>query len=188
MSTTKAPGLRPLTSGPTSTTSPAVSYTHLDVYKRQTDQFPFLLGHEAAGEVVEVGPDVKALNPGAFVVLNWRAVCGQCRACRKGKPQYCFSTFNATQKMTLKDGTPLTAALGIGAFCELTLVAAGQCTEVPRIRPEAASLLGCGVMAGLGAVLHTCLLYTSCWPGPNFTPAAESACLTVSNAHGLSTA
>ena len=136
----------------------ACGVCHTDLHYREggiTDQFPFLLGHEAAGEVVEVGPDVKALNPGAFVVLNWRAVCGQCRACRKGKPQYCFSTFNATQKMTLKDGTPLTSALGIGALCELTLVAAGQCTEVPRIRPEAASLLGCGVMAGLGAVLNT---------------------------------
>ena len=136
----------------------ACGVCHTDLHYREggiTNQFPFLLGHEAAGEVVEVGPDVEGLKPGAFVVLNWRAVCGQCRACRKGKPQYCFSTFNATQKMTLKDGTPLTPALGIGAFCELTLVAAGQCTEVPRTRPEVAGLLGCGVMAGLGAVLHT---------------------------------
>jgi S-(hydroxymethyl)mycothiol dehydrogenase len=136
----------------------ACGVCHTDLHYREggiTDQFPFLLGHEAAGEVVEVGPDVRGLNPGAFVVLNWRAVCGQCRACRKGKPQYCFSTFNATQKMTLMDGTPLTPALGIGAFCELTLVAAGQCTEVPRTRPEVAGLLGCGVMAGLGAILHT---------------------------------
>jgi S-(hydroxymethyl)mycothiol dehydrogenase len=82
-------------------------------------------------------------------------VCGTCRACRKGRPQYCFATFNATQPMTLEDGTPLSPALGIGAFTELTLVAAGQCTEVPRVRPEAAGLLGCGVMAGIGAVMHT---------------------------------
>ncbi len=57
--------------------------------------------------------------------------------------------------MTLADGTELSPALGIGAFAELTLVAAGQCTEVPRVRPEAAGLLGCGVMAGLGAAMHT---------------------------------
>jgi S-(hydroxymethyl)mycothiol dehydrogenase len=57
--------------------------------------------------------------------------------------------------MTLEDGTPLSPALGIGAFAELTLVAAGQCTEVPRVRAEAAGLLGCGVMAGIGAVIHT---------------------------------
>lgn len=136
----------------------ACGVCHTDLHYREggiSDDFPFLLGHEAAGEVVAVGPDVRGLEPGAFVVLNWRAVCGTCRACRKGKPQYCFATFNATQPMTLEDGTPLSPALGIGAFTELTLVAAGQCTEVPRVRPEAAGLLGCGVMAGIGAAMHT---------------------------------
>jgi S-(hydroxymethyl)mycothiol dehydrogenase len=136
----------------------ACGVCHTDLHYREgniSDGFPFLLGHEAAGEVVSVGPDVRGLSPGAFVILNWRAVCGTCRACRKGKPQYCFATFNATQPMTLADGTPLSPALGIGAFAGLTLVAAGQCTEVPRARPEAAGLLGCGVMAGIGAAIHT---------------------------------
>src|SRR5262249_19126610 len=121
-----------------------------------SDDFRFLLGHEAAGVVESVGPDVTEVAPGDFVVLNWRAVCGTCRACRRGRPWYCFATYNATQKMTLDDGTPLTPALGIGAFAEQTLVAAGQATKVdPRARPEAAGLLGCGVMAGLGAAMHT---------------------------------
>jgi S-(hydroxymethyl)mycothiol dehydrogenase len=136
----------------------ACGVCHTDLHYRQggiSDDFPFLLGHEAAGEVVEVGPDVTGPQPGAFVVLNWRAVCGECRSCRRGRPQYCFSTLNATQPMTLGDGTPLSPALGIGAFTELTLVAAGQCTEVARVRPEAAGLLGCGVMAGIGAAIHT---------------------------------
>jgi S-(hydroxymethyl)mycothiol dehydrogenase len=136
----------------------ACGVCHTDLHYREggiTDSFPFLLGHEAAGEVVAVGPEVRGVEPGAFVVLNWRAVCGNCRACRKGVPQYCFATFNATQPMTLEDGTPLSPALGIGAFTELTLVAAGQCTEVPEVRPEAAGLLGCGVMAGIGAAMHT---------------------------------
>ena len=136
----------------------ACGVCHTDLHYREggiSDNFPFLLGHEAAGEVVAIGPDVRGLEPGAFVILNWRAVCGTCRACRKGKPQYCFATFNATQPMTLENGTPLSPALGIGAFTELTLVAAGQCTEVARVRPEAAGLLGCGVMAGIGAVMHT---------------------------------
>jgi S-(hydroxymethyl)mycothiol dehydrogenase len=136
----------------------ACGVCHTDLHYRKggiSDNFPFLLGHEAAGEVVAIGPDVRGLEPGAFVILNWRAVCGTCRACRKGKPQYCFATFNATQPMTLENGTPLSPALGIGAFTELTLVAAGQCTEVARVRPEAAGLLGCGVMAGIGAVMHT---------------------------------
>ena len=136
----------------------ACGVCHTDLHYREggiSDDFPFLLGHEAAGDVVSVGPDVRGVSEGAFVILNWRAVCGTCRACRKGKPQYCFATFNATQPMTLEDGTPLSPALGIGAFTELTLVAAGQCTEVPRVRPEAAGLLGCGVMAGIGAAMHT---------------------------------
>ena len=120
------------------------------------NDFPYLLGHEAAGIVEEVGEGVTEVAPGDYVVLNWRAVCGQCRACRKGKPWYCFATHNARQKMTLDDGTELTPALGIGAFTQYTLVAAGQCTPVdPGAPPEVAGLLGCGVMAGLGAALNT---------------------------------
>ncbi|MCD1145644.1 S-(hydroxymethyl)mycothiol dehydrogenase [Kocuria sp. LUK] len=123
------------------------------------DDFPFLLGHEATGVVSAVGEGVTDLAPGDTVILNWRAVCGQCRACRKGEPWYCFDTHNATQKMTLEDGTELTPALGIGAFAEKTLVAAGQCTKIEaELAPEqyaAVGLLGCGVMAGIGAVLNT---------------------------------
>jgi S-(hydroxymethyl)mycothiol dehydrogenase len=121
-----------------------------------SDSYPFLLGHEAAGVVESVGPDVTGVAPGDFVILNWRAVCGNCRSCLRGRPQYCFSTYNATQKMTLEDGTELSAALGIGAFIEKTLVAAGQCTKVDAsVPPEVAGLLGCGVMAGLGAAINT---------------------------------
>jgi S-(hydroxymethyl)mycothiol dehydrogenase len=137
----------------------ACGVCHTDLHYREggiNDDFPFLLGHEAAGIVEAVGPDVTDVAPGDFVVLNWRAVCGQCRACRRGEPQYCFNTHNATQKMTLEDGTELSPALGIGAFVEKTLVAAGQCTKVdPAAPPEVAGLLGCGVMAGLGAAMNT---------------------------------
>ncbi|MFE6993944.1 S-(hydroxymethyl)mycothiol dehydrogenase, partial [Streptomyces pharetrae] len=95
--------------------------------------------------------------PGDFVVLNWRAVCGRCRACLRGRPWYCFDTHNARQKMTLAaTGRELSPALGIGAFAEKTLVAAGQCTKVdPAVAPEVAGLLGCGVMAGIGAAINT---------------------------------
>jgi S-(hydroxymethyl)mycothiol dehydrogenase len=137
----------------------ACGVCHTDLHYREggiNDEFPFLLGHEAAGVVEAVGPDVTSVAPGDFVVLNWRAVCGECRACRRGRPWYCFATHNATQKMTLTDGTPLSPALGIGAFAEKTLVAAGQCTKVdPSARPEAVGLLGCGVMAGLGSAMFT---------------------------------
>lgn len=136
----------------------ACGVCHTDLHYREggiNDEFPFLLGHEAAGVVEAVGEGVTDVAPGDFVVLNWRAVCGECRACRRGRPWYCFATHNATQKMTL-DGTPLSPALGIGAFAEKTLVAAGQCTKVPEgVKPEVAGLLGCGVMAGLGAALYT---------------------------------
>jgi S-(hydroxymethyl)mycothiol dehydrogenase len=137
----------------------ACGVCHTDLHYREggiNDEFPFLLGHEAAGIVDAVGPGVTSVAPGDFVVLNWRAVCGECRACRRGRPWYCFATHNATQKMTLTDGTPLSPALGIGAFAEKTLVAAGQCTKVdPAARPEAVGLLGCGVMAGIGSAMFT---------------------------------
>src|SRR5581483_1741638 len=137
----------------------ACGVCHTDLHYREggiNDDFPFLLGHEAAGVVEAVGPDVSSVAPGDFVILNWRAVCGECRACRRGRPWYCFATHNATQRMTLADGTPLSPALGIGAFADKTLVAAGQCTKVdPSAPPTAAGLLGCGVMAGLGAAMFT---------------------------------
>src|SRR3954463_13076197 len=132
---------------------------HTDLHYRNGGiggDYPYLLGHEAAGVVESVGTEVRDLAAGDYVVLNWRAVCGQCRACRRGRPWYCFQTHNASQKMTLGDGTALSPALGIGAFAEKTLVAAGQCTKVdPRAAPEVAGLLGCGVMAGIGAAINT---------------------------------
>ncbi|MBE1590257.1 S-(hydroxymethyl)mycothiol dehydrogenase [Nonomuraea angiospora] len=137
----------------------ACGVCHTDLHYREggiNDDFPFLLGHEAAGVVEAVGPGVTEVQPGDFVILNWRAVCGQCRACLRGRPWYCFATHNATQKMTLKDGTVLSPALGIGAFLEKTLVAAGQCTKVSAEAPaQVAGLLGCGVMAGIGAAINT---------------------------------
>jgi S-(hydroxymethyl)mycothiol dehydrogenase len=137
----------------------ACGVCHTDLHYREggiNDDFPFLLGHEAAGIVEAVGEGVTDVAPGDFVILNWRAVCGNCRACNKGKPWYCFNTHNAKQKMTLTDGTELSPALGIGAFAEKTLVAAGQCTKVdPDAEAAAVGLLGCGVMAGFGAAVNT---------------------------------
>lgn len=137
----------------------ACGVCHTDLHYREggiNDEFPFLLGHEAAGVVEQIGDGVTEVAVGDFVVLNWRAVCGQCRACQRGRPWYCFNTHNAAQPMTLVDGTPLTAALGIGAFADKTLVHAGQCTKVdPSARPAAVGLLGCGVMAGIGAAINT---------------------------------
>ncbi len=137
----------------------ACGVCHTDLAYRDggiNDEFPFLLGHEAAGVVESIGEGVTNVVVGDFVVLNWRAVCGECRACLRGEPQYCFDTLNASQQMTLADGTPLTPALGIGSFADRTLVHSGQCTKVDAdARPAAVGLLGCGVMAGLGAAINT---------------------------------
>ncbi|WP_111510130.1 S-(hydroxymethyl)mycothiol dehydrogenase [Mycobacterium kyogaense] len=137
----------------------ACGVCHTDLTYREggiNDNYPFLLGHEASGTVEAIGDGVVNVEPGDFVVLNWRAVCGQCRACKRGRPHLCFDTFNATQKMTLTDGTQLSPALGIGAFVEKTLVHEGQCTKVdPSVDPAVAGLLGCGLMAGIGAAINT---------------------------------
>jgi S-(hydroxymethyl)mycothiol dehydrogenase len=137
----------------------ACGVCHTDLHYREgaiNDDFPFLLGHEAAGRVESVGDGVDSVAPGDYVVVAWRAPCGDCRSCRRGRPWYCFASRNASQPMTLADGTALTPALGIGAFAELTLVAAGQAVKVdPAARPEAAGLIGCGVMAGFGAAVNT---------------------------------
>jgi S-(hydroxymethyl)mycothiol dehydrogenase len=138
----------------------ACGVCHTDLHYKQGgigDDFPFLLGHEAAGVVESAGEGVTDVAPGDFVILNWRAVCGKCRACLRGRPWYCFDTHNARQRMTLAStGQELSPALGIGAFAEKTLVAAGQCTKVdPAVAPEVAGLLGCGVMAGIGAAVNT---------------------------------
>src|SRR5215217_7417640 len=137
----------------------ACGVCHTDLHYREgaiNDDFPFLLGHEASGTVEAVGPDVTNVAPGDFVVLAWRAPCGQCRSCLRGRPWYCFDSRNVSQQMTLEDGTPLSAAIGIGAFAEVCLVAAGQAVKVdPAARPEAAGLVGCGVMAGFGAAVNT---------------------------------
>ena len=137
----------------------ACGVCHTDLHYREgaiTNDFPFLLGHEASGIVEKVGANVTNVAPGDFVILAWRAPCGTCRSCLRGRPWYCFASRNAQQKMTRQDGTPLSAALGIGAFAELALVAAGQAVKVnPAARPEAAGLVGCGIMAGLGAAINT---------------------------------
>ncbi|OZC83930.1 S-(hydroxymethyl)mycothiol dehydrogenase [Rhodococcus sp. 06-412-2C] len=137
----------------------ACGVCHTDLTYRDggiNDEFPFLLGHEAAGIVETVGDEVSHVEVGDFVVLNWRAVCGECRACKRGRPQYCFDTHNASKKMTLTDGTELTPALGIGSFSDKTLVHEGQCTRVDSTAdPAVVGLLGCGVMAGLGAAMNT---------------------------------
>jgi len=137
----------------------ACGVCHTDLHYREgaiNDDFPFLLGHEAAGIVDKVGDGVTSVARGDYVIIAWRAPCGTCRSCRRGRPWYCFDSANAMRPMTLADGTPLSPALGIGAFAEKTLVAAGQAVKVdPALEPQVAGLIGCGIMAGFGAASNT---------------------------------
>ena len=137
----------------------ACGVCHTDLHYREgsiNNEFPFLLGHEASGIIESIGEDVTNVQPGDFVILAWRAPCGTCRSCLRGFPWYCFASRNARQPMTLTDGTRLSPALGIGAFSELTLVDAGQAVKVePSANPAASGLVGCGIMAGLGAAMNT---------------------------------
>ena len=137
----------------------ACGVCHTDLHYREgaiNDEFPFLLGHEAAGTVESVGDGVTNVARDDFVIIAWRAPCGNCRSCLRGRPWYCFDSMNAKQQMTLADGSPLSPALGIGAFTELTLVHSGQAVKIdPAASAAAAGLIGCGVMAGLGAAVNT---------------------------------
>ncbi|HEV2127872.1 MAG TPA: zinc-binding dehydrogenase [Thermomicrobiales bacterium] len=121
------------------------------------DVVPLLLGHEGAAVVEDVGVGVSNVRAGDYVILAWRAPCGGCRFCEAGKPHLCAASLNATQKMTAeRDGIELNPVLGLGTFSTHTLVHAGQCVPVREGLPSAQmSLIGCGVMTGVGAALYT---------------------------------
>ena len=119
------------------------------------NDFPYLLGHEGAGIVEAVGPNVAEPMAGDYVILAWRAPCGRCRFCSIGQPNLCADSLNAAPKMRTSDGKLLSPALGIGTFATHTVVAAQQAVVVPRsVPPAQASLIGCGVMTGVGAALY----------------------------------
>jgi S-(hydroxymethyl)mycothiol dehydrogenase len=121
-----------------------------------TSGFPFLLGHEGAGVIEAVGPGVPEARVGEHVILAWRAPCGACRFCRVGQPHLCAASLNAEKRMRDKDGVTLNPVLGIGTFCTHTLVHALQAVPVAADLPPAQmSLIGCGVMAGVGAALYS---------------------------------
>ncbi len=121
-----------------------------------TDGFPFLMGHEGAGIIEAVGPGVDESRVGEYVILAWRAPCGECRFCKAGQPNLCAASLNAEKRMRTTDGVILTPVLGIGTFCTHTLVHAKQAVPVsPDLPPSQMSLIGCGVMTGVGAALYS---------------------------------
>ena len=121
-----------------------------------TDGFPFLLGHEGSAVVERVGEGVDNIAPGDHVILAWRAPCGTCRFCRVGQPHLCAASLNAEKRMRTTDGVLLTPILGIGTFCTHTLLHSHQCVKYdPALPAEQMSLIGCGVMTGIGAALYS---------------------------------
>jgi S-(hydroxymethyl)mycothiol dehydrogenase len=120
-----------------------------------SEGFPFLLGHEGAGVIEAVGPGVSEERIGQHVIMAWRAPCGKCRFCLVGKPNFCSASLNAEKRMRSHDGLTLNPVLGIGTFCTHTLVHALQAVPYdPKLPAPQMSLIGCGVMTGVGAALY----------------------------------
>lgn len=120
-----------------------------------TDPFPWLLGHEGSGTVERLGEGVTNVREGDFVILAWRAPCGECRFCLRGELAFCANSLNAKPRMRTHDGIQLTPVLGIGTFCTHTVVHSHQCIPISDdLPPVQMSLIGCGVMTGIGAALY----------------------------------
>jgi Zn-dependent alcohol dehydrogenase len=118
---------------------------------------PVVYGHEAAGIVEEVGEGVDVAT-GESVVVTLIRSCGQCRHCLRGEPVACQSTFELDRRSPLSslDGEPIVQGHKCGAFAEQVVVHESQVVAVdPSVAPASASLLACGVITGIGAVLNT---------------------------------
>ena len=138
----------------------ACGVCHTDLHVVETDgwgmSFPILLGHEGAGVVEEVGPDVTIVGPGDRVVIAWRAPCGDsCRACRRGDQRRCSNNLRARRRMhRAADGALLNAVLRCGAFADRVVVHEACAVKIPDGLPaEQACLLACGFSTGAGAAL-----------------------------------
>jgi S-(hydroxymethyl)mycothiol dehydrogenase len=133
-----------------------VCHTDLHFQLGSIGTLPVLMGHEGAGVVEAVGPGVETPKVGDYVVLAWRAPCGQCRFCRIGRPHLCAASLNAQPRQKTPAGETIPTIMGLGTFATHTVVAALQAVPIPReVPPAQASLIGCGVMTGLGAVFYT---------------------------------
>jgi S-(hydroxymethyl)mycothiol dehydrogenase len=140
----------------------ACGVCHTDLHVLETGgwgmPFPILLGHEGAGVVEEVGPEVTTVAAGDPVVVAWRAPCGDaCRACRRGDLRRCSNNLRPRRRLhRAADGALLTAVLRSGAFADRIVVHEAQAVPMPAGLPaEQACLLACGLSTGAGAALWT---------------------------------
>jgi len=146
----------------------ATGVCHTDAYtmsgRDPSGLFPTVLGHEGAGEVVEVGPDVSTLRPGDHVIPLYIPECRQCKFCLSGKTNLCGAILTTQSKGLMPDGTSRLSArgktlhhyMGTSTFAEYTVVPEIALAKIRKDAPlEKVCLLGCGVTTGIGAVLHT---------------------------------
>lgn len=129
---------------------------------------PMVLGHEAAGEVVECGPGVTHLKPGDRVVFSYVPSCGHCMPCMTGRPALCEPGSAANTKGTLLDGGIrlknkdlhfLNHHLGVSAFAEYAIASKHSLIKISAdISNEVAALFGCAVLTGVGSVVNTAKL------------------------------
>lgn len=121
-------------------------------------RLPAVYGHEAAGVVESVGAGVDAVRPGDRVVVSLIRACGRCFYCMRGESYLCEGELpiDARGRLHTTSGEPVHAAMHTGAFAEQVVVHASQLATVPEFMPlDVASLLACGVITGLGAVVST---------------------------------
>jgi len=119
---------------------------------------PCVLGHEGAGEVVEVGDGVSQVAVGDHVIVAWTPPCGVCRACRRGEPNLCVQIFYniAGAAKFSQGGSPVFGFAGTGTFAEEMVIPEQGVVKIPDDVPyEIAALIGCGVTTGVGAALNT---------------------------------
>ncbi len=117
---------------------------------------PAVYGHEAAGKVTALGAGVKGYNVGDTVIVTLIRACGDCIPCASGKPVACAAPAELDGPITTADGGPVEQAMACGAFAEKVVVDPSQLAHIPADMPmEAACLLSCGVITGVGAVVNT---------------------------------
>jgi S-(hydroxymethyl)glutathione dehydrogenase/alcohol dehydrogenase len=140
-----------------------VCHSDLNALEDESTPVPAVLGHEGAGVVMEVGPNVTTVKPGDKVALSWVPFCGTCEFCRAGQVNLCESAFGPMFAGTLLDGTSRLSQNGrlvyhnslLSTFAEYTVVPEMSCIKMPEEMPMAqASLIGCGVATGFGAAVR----------------------------------
>src|SRR6056297_1239079 len=136
----------------------AVAICHSDIMLADGSwggTLPAVYGHEAAGRITALGPEVRGLAPGDKVLVTLVRACGRCASCSGGHPVGCSG--NGVQESPLRDasGAPVLHAMDTAAFAERVLVDESQIARIPDAMPmDAASLMSCGVITGVGAVVN----------------------------------